>query len=420
MDRSTFTFTDDEEQVADPIETFPLMTPASPVSKVNVRAPAVPLDVAVQMFSAYGGSTLDADDFAGVVLRLSQTPANALSTPTTIDDLILPRRLPDLGELNEVAQNLRVQGKFKEAEALLTQALTTLKSRLGVDDAMTLRASNSLACLLQHQGRFLEARRLYLSTVESQRRHLGVDHLDTVATLENLATLLYEQDDLDSAEPLLREAVMVRRRVLGDDHSDTLRSFNNMALLLQKRANYVEAESMLREALAGQRRVLGMAHIETLTTLSNLAILLEDRGNIADAEALHQQCFNLRRQSLGRAHADTLASANNLAAFLMAQKRHIEALPILTDARALATFAFPASHFFVGNLEARLGTCLVTLGRYKEAEKPLVDGFSKLKATLGLIHHRTQRALSSLISLYEGWGKPDKAAPFRVQAAACS
>jgi tetratricopeptide (TPR) repeat protein len=402
---------------------------------ISVRQARLPLNTAVQWLSAYQGPTLQAEDFAGTVLSLAaqqkssrslpqSLPSGADAAPVSLRSHLAARAVADeslpesLSSMHSVALSLQAQGRLAEAEALMRQALDSLKVRYGVQDAHTLRAQNSLACLLQNQGRYVDARRLYLHTVELQRRLLGTDHLDTIATLENLGTLLYEQDELDNAAPLMHDAVVCRRRLLGDAHPDTLRSFNNLALLLQKQGKLAAAELVLRQTLVGQGRVLGPQHSETLTTQANLAIVLEDLGRHAEAEIMHRDSLAQRRVRLGGSHPETLTSMNNLAAFLMAQKQPaqvVEAADLLKNSLIAAKKTFPVHHYFYANLQARYGSCLTLLQQHSAAESHLLVSFANLKSTLGAVHPRTQRACRSLVQLYQAWGKSNKVEAFRKE-----
>ncbi len=395
---------------------------SAPASQVRLQAVKLQLDTAVQLFGAFSGTKLHAEDFAGAVLHLAaQTKASPSrpTTPTALHDHLATQqrfeaaRPESLVSMVHVAQKLQAQGSLAEAEALLRQALEALKLRHGPQDAQTLRAQNGLASLLQNQGRYGDARRLYLHTVEQQRQQLGADHLDTVATMENLGTLLFEQDELDNAAPLMHEAVLCRRRLLGDAHIDTLRSFNNLALLLQKQGKLQSAEALLRQTLATQQQVLGADHPESLNSMANLATILEDVGQLQEAEQLHAHSLRRRAALLGDSHMATLTSMNNLAAFLLAQKRPEEAARLLRQAIALAQASHATDHFFFANLQARYGSALAQVCDYEHAETHLLAGYSTLKETLGSIHQRTQRACSALVEMYRAWGKPLQAATYR-------
>ena len=54
------------------------------------------------------------------------------------------------------------------------------------------------------------------------------------------------------------------------------------------------------------------------------------------------------------------------------------------------------------------------MGRYAEAERQLVEVLDFVQEHLGVKDPRTRYTLGLLVSLYEGWGKREKAAAYRV------
>ena len=65
---------------------------------------------------------------------------------------------------------------------------------------------------------------------------------------------------------------------------------------------------------------------------------------------------------------------------------------------------------------SHLGACLFKLKRYREAEEQLLPAYAALKATRGAQHASTRHTVSRLRELYEAWGKPSQAAPYRNSA----
>jgi hypothetical protein len=65
--------------------------------------------------------------------------------------------------------------------------------------------------------------------------------------------------------------------------------------------------------------------------------------------------------------------------------------------------------------KALLGTCLVRLERYDEAEPLLLDRYATVRQSYAADHQYTQSALRDLIALYERWGRTDEADRYRVQ-----
>jgi hypothetical protein len=60
-----------------------------------------------------------------------------------------------------------------------------------------------------------------------------------------------------------------------------------------------------------------------------------------------------------------------------------------------------------------VGACLTALRRFPEAETLLLRAHAALLASLGPTHDRTLETRRRLVSLYEAWGQPRLADPFR-------
>ena len=63
-----------------------------------------------------------------------------------------------------------------------------------------------------------------------------------------------------------------------------------------------------------------------------------------------------------------------------------------------------------------LGACLTAERRYPEAEALLLRAHAGLETSRGRDHERTVETRERLVALYEAWGRPDRAAPWRAGA----
>ncbi|UCC31969.1 MAG: serine/threonine protein kinase, partial [Phycisphaerales bacterium] len=135
------------------------------------------------------------------------------------------------GTIGETYGNL---GLYEAAEPHLREAEAIRVRELGADDPATLRTRADLADFLRRQGWFLQAESLARQTLEAQRRLLGADHPDTVYTRNALGLVLQGQGKLQEAERVFRQVLEIRRRTLGDRHPDTLVSMGNLAKAFER------------------------------------------------------------------------------------------------------------------------------------------------------------------------------------------
>jgi tetratricopeptide (TPR) repeat protein len=232
--------------------------------------------------------------------------------------------LETLHSVNNLANDVEVQGRHSEAEELHWRALEGREARLGQDHPDTLDSVNNLAIALYEQGRHREAEDLLRRALEGREARLGLEHPDTLDSLNNLAGTLYVQGEHNEAEELHRRALKGRKARLGLDHPRTLDSVNKLALALHEQGRHSEAETLHRRALEGREERQGLNHPATLGSVDNLANALDAQGRHSEAEELYQRALKGREARLGLDHPDTLDSVHNLAVTLSVQGRHSE------------------------------------------------------------------------------------------------
>lgn len=78
---------------------------------------------------------------------------------------------------------------------------------------------------------------------------------------------------------------------------------------------------------------------------------------------------------------------------------------------------FPDSNLKLADARGALGACLTMLKSYDEAEALLTKSYSALKDQRRESDLYRRRASARLLSLYQGWGRPDKLAQYRAMTA---
>src|SRR5262249_16402984 len=105
---------------------------------------------------------------------------------------------------------------------------------------------------------------------------------------------------------------------------------------------------------------------------------------------------------------------NNLAGLLHDKGRYAEAEQLYRQALEAYQKSLKPDHWMIYKCRSSLGASLIKLKRYSEAEEQLLSGYSGLKANRGEHYAQTEKTVSRLIELYDSWGKPDKADPYRA------
>jgi eukaryotic-like serine/threonine-protein kinase len=86
------------------------------------------------------------------------------------------------------------------------------------------------------------------------------------------------------------------------------------------------------------------------------------------------------------------------------------------EALAIAAETYEAGDWRIARAENTRGACLAGRGRHAEAEPLLVDSYPVLRDAQGPRSPYARIALERVVSLYEAWGKPAKAAEYRALA----
>ena len=256
----------------------------------------------------------------------------SLSAPQTVDVDIRPEMRQPTAEEGKAARFLAAQ-----------------RDKLGDKHPDTLVAINNLAMQLKMQGKLDSAAPLYREALTAQRETLGNRHADTLISMNNLAMLQREQGDLDGAAALMREVLAARRETLGDRHPDTLISINNLASLLHAQHDLKAAAPLMREALTARSETLGERHPDTLISISNLVDLLRETDQSPEARAdtanLAAQVAQTAAEVLGPKHMTALVIDAKAARVLIATPgRTAEGEKQLVDAVARMSEALGPGH----------------------------------------------------------------------------
>jgi serine/threonine protein kinase/Tfp pilus assembly protein PilF len=319
--------------------------------------------------------------------------------------------------LGELGWALQEQARYAAAEPYYREALDIARKQFPDEDAKLLVAINNMGSNLQDLGRISEAEALFRESLERSARVFGKDHPRTIVAMNNLALLLRAQEKFAEAETLARDTLERARRVLGDTHTDTLNAMGNLAIALGDLGRNAEAEQLARQTVQGYRSVLRPEHPLTLFAMDHLAHFLARQGKLEEAETQLRAVLQGLRREFGETHRDTLIATQNLGETIERQGRHADAELVYAPLYAAAprSDAPPAQ---IARWMAPYGLCLMRLGRYADAELPLLEAHRRLEATRQADSPWTRRVIQGLIRIYEQTGRPDQATRWTALLAA--
>jgi hypothetical protein len=114
---------------------------------------------------------------------------------------------------------------------------------------------NNLAFIAYYlQGKYPQAEALLSQTLEIERRALGSEHPITLWTLSGLASMYQRQGKYGLAEMQAAQALAGLRHAFGSEHPDTMESAADLALAYQSQVKFAESEALAREAFEFDRK----------------------------------------------------------------------------------------------------------------------------------------------------------------------
>ncbi len=347
--------------------------------------------------------------------------AYELALPLLDEAVALGRRT--LGPSRELAQSLNDLGVAQQQRAELDAARTTLEEALAMrrkvlgeehpDVAVTY---SELGRVFFDQGRLDEAETHFRTALAIRRKTLGEADHETATSMSDLGLLLRQKGDRAGAEELFRETLTVTRASSGLRHPDTATALANLAMTVNEGGNHVAAEAMYRESLAISNASLGREHPDNAQRLASLAGVLRLRGKLAEAAARNEEALAISRPALGLDHPAVARQEVGLARTYLEQGRPADAEPLLRHALGVQQGSYAADDWRLGATQSLLGDTCTRLSRFAEAEPYLLRASDLLQVTPGsdgLETREAQANLARLVALYEAWGQPEKAAPYR-------
>jgi serine/threonine protein kinase len=307
-----------------------------------------------------------------------------------------PEQMETLETAASLANAMRFQGHYPDAEKLERRTLEIQRHTLGMQHRDTLNTTGDLAATLYSEGHFPEAEKLQRDTLELRRRLLGPQHPETLASMRDLSVTFRKQGHFSDAEQLQREALDIQLRILGPDHPDTLRTMNSLANTILQEAHFPEADKLYRQVLETQRKVHGPEHPDTLTAMGNLANALSEEGHFAEAVKLQRETLEIDSRVLGPEHPQTLRAMENLSFSLGNDNRLAEAEKMQREIIAIGRRVLGPEHTEVLGTMNGLESTLQRQGRFAEAEKLERETLETERRALGPQHPDTLESMNNL------------------------
>ncbi len=354
---------------------------------------------------------------------------------------------------------------------ILERSAKRVGSRFQEQPLVEARVRSAIGCSLLEFGKSKEAAEQLEASVrlfrqanedkdEAQGKTSGSSDPQLATTLVALGRAHLSADRPTDAEPLFRESLKISEK-LGENNRFSLLILTDLASACRLQGKHAEAIELTEKVRDAHVIQLGADDPSTLTTVWYLALAYESankhpqaiecfeqaasgferrkfqdpfapdavRSLVEAYERIHQfeQAEAWRRKGLavlkerfGAQSAEYVRELALLAFKLLQQSRWSETEPLLHECLAIREKIQPDEWSTFGT-RSMLGGCLMSQGKFADAEPLLLSGYEGMKQREAKIPEpakaRLVEALDRLVELYTAIQKPDEATKWRAERA---
>lgn len=257
-----------------------------------------------------------------------------LKTALSLRESTLPAEHPNIAESKvKLARNMADLGRYSEARDLASQALKSAEQNFGNEDNLYVaQAKNCLGNIYRQDGRYSEAKTLLQSALTMQQKIFNQENIDSAITMRDLALVEAEEANFKEAETLLKKSQSIIDSLAGADHPERAAAANTLGYLYLRDGKYAEAQPLFVKAMELSQRVLGENNLVTARSARNLGDLSVKLNKLTEAKAYYQQALNIDEVLFGKNAPQIAGALISLANACGALGQSAEAEPLLKRA----------------------------------------------------------------------------------------
>lgn len=312
---------------------------------------------------------------------------------------VLPPAAPRIVQLL-VNQGIAVQrsGDLVRASGIVEGALDLARQAAPPNPPLLANALNALGDLRLLQGRTKDAEMLLTEALRLASAFDPPMPLRRGLIEANLARANHRNGHIGAAEEHFQSALATLRKVQSNAPTEYASQLNNYGLLLVQLRRFTPAADAFSEAQSIFEAKLGASHPSSVAVTVNLAGVAERRHQAARAAELYQRAVDLDTEHFGRNHYRVGLDLNSLGAFEARHKHLPEAARFLRESYGILRTAYGPDHPEVALIAANLGRTLWMMKLYDEAEGLFAESIRIQELRFGADY-------AQLIPLYEEYAQ---------------
>jgi CHAT domain-containing protein/tetratricopeptide (TPR) repeat protein len=235
-------------------------------------------------------------------------------------------------ELRARIENLRADGRYNEAIAVLKRVIEAQEAKTGLENPMGAALLNNLGEAHYKLGLYAEAIPVYERALAIADKTIKVDNPLTAILLRNLAIVYQLQGRRADAARLYARSIAQLEKLMPATRLQLASTLNNLATLYQDSGRPKEAEALLVRVLKTYQEGLPAGHPYVSTALNNLGQLYQGQGDLAKAELMMAAAARNIETSLDRDHPQRARLLQNLGMLYAVKKDWPKAVDFLHQA----------------------------------------------------------------------------------------
>ena len=309
-----------------------------------------------------------------------------------------------------LAEALRSRGAYEEAESYFKEAIQSIESIYGSDHPDVIFVRTSYALFLKTLNRYKESEEQYLISLALAEKHFDRNNVNYLSVLSQLGELKAHLGELDESESYLRESISIAEGIYGDNfiNMSFLKGFLSNTLIKQEK--YEEAEAILTSLANQANDDPSLMNQGSAINVARLARLFRLQEEFAMSDSVYQDAIPLIRQYMPPKHRVLIEVLTDHTQALLALEKYEQAQTASQEAFDSALSTLPVDHASTMMSRIALVTALKGLDNYEEAETILIDAYESRAEATDEAYEQT--ILKQLVSLYEAWGRTEKATEY--------
>jgi serine/threonine-protein kinase len=330
----------------------------------------------------------------------------------------LPPSDPAIGKATtSLGQVLYERGDYDKAVPVLQEAIR-LQTRGDTASPGLASAMTDLANTYFYLGKYALSDTLNQRALAIDKQLYGAQHAFVADVLINLGAIRFEWAKYPEAEQYYREALSINTGWYGRNHPETGSTLTALGRALASEQKLVEADTVLREAVTVLERVYGPVHPRVASALNEYSRVKQSEGKLDEAEAGFRRRADIYKSIYHDKHYVISIALSNIAGVLQERKQYPQAEALVRKAIQRYDGLLAPDHQLVGIARARLGRVLRLQGRWADANKETVAGYTILMKQAVPSAFWVQRTRMDLAMEYDSLGRPADAAKVRADSVA--